>query len=392
MRMTFNVSPQDFIRSATRTANHYGFAPLDTLKANPACKECGAKVAHKDTAQDRKDDALYGILTSGMSLYFDNKLNAIEGPALFYSIEKTPRTGDIAVAFHVLNVQKSIAEALTIQTIRALLNDAAQAQSVVRINSLGDADSVGRYSRDLTTYLRKRLDDMPPQARELMKDHVCLALMHLIEKQHPLAEKSPNPLEYLSDQSRKHFREIVEFLDMTETPFEIDPTLTGHHKCYSDALFAIDVLDTDGSPINDGSIVIQGGRYDNFISRMTKAKVPGVGAVMILRDKKTPNHIPKTRTKPSSIYLAQLGFGPKIRSLLILEELRNAGIPVNQDITSDSLSDQLRTAEKQNASHAVIIGHKEFMENSAIVRNLNEQNQEYVPLDSLIPYLKKAAA
>ncbi len=390
--MATHISAQDFIRGATRTAHHFGFSHINTLKADPACKECTEKVQHKVSAQEKKIDSLYGILTSGMTTYFDNHINGIPGPSLFYTIEKVPRSGDIVFSFHVLNVSKSIAESLIIHATRSLLADLGYGKNQVRINSLGDADSLTRYTRDLTNYLRKRLDEMPPNARELMKQHPCEALMHLIEKNHEMSLKSPSPLEYLSDASRKHFREIVEYLDMSQTPFEIDPRLMGHHACYSDVLFAIDVLDENNLRYasDDEPITVRGGRYDAFVSRMTNTKVPAVGGVLILKNKKAPENIPVSRTKLSSdIYLAQLGFSPKVRTLLLIEELQHAGIMVSQNIMSDSLSEQLRQAETKNARFAVIMGHKEFMENTLIVRNLHERSQENIPMHSLASYLRK---
>lgn len=391
--MSITVSAQDFIKSTSQTAHHFGFSPIDRLKAHPSCKNCEEKIQHKASAQDRKNDALYGLLTSGMCSYFDFKLNAIEGPSLFYTTEQVPRTGDIAVTFHVLNVKKSIAEALLIQTIRSLLNDLGYVEHIVRINSLGDTDSVTRYIRDLTNYLRKRLEEMPTTARELMKEHPLFALMHLIEKDHDLAKKSPSPLEYLTDTSRKHFREIVEFLDMSETPFEIDPRLVGHHECYSDALFAFDILNEERERIEESPLFIRGGRYSTFVSKMSKSKMPAVGAVLILKDKKIPQHVPTPRAKSiPSVYLVQLGFGPKIKSLLLIDELKQAGISVNQNIMSDSLGDQLRQAEAQNARYAVILGHKEFMDGNVILRDLQYQKQENIPVTSIASHLKRLTA
>lgn len=384
---TQSVSVQEFIKSASHTAHHFGFTPLEKLKTDPQCKNCSVKIPHKASAQDRKNDSLYGMLTGGMCAYFDSKLNGIEGPALFYSTEQVPRTGDIAVSFHVMNVKKSIAEALLIQTIRSFITDMGFTNHSVRINSLGDTDSVTRYTRDLTIFLRKRLDDMPPQARELMKEHPMYALMYLIEKEHELVQKSPNPLEYLTDSSRKHFREIVEFLDMSGIPFEIDPKLVGHHDCYSDALFAFDIMNEQS--LKESPLYIRGGRYSTFVSKMSKTKVPAVGAVVILKDKKAPAHIPTTRIKqPSDIYLIQLGFGPKVKSLLLIEELRGVGVSVHQNVTSDSLSEQLRSAESKNARYAVILGHKEFIEGTVILRDLHKQNQQSVSISSIAPLLQ----
>lgn len=390
--MSTSVSVQDFVRSASHTAHHFGFTPLEKLRAHPSCKSCELRIQHRATANDRKNDSLHGLLTAGVCSYFDHKLNGIEGPSLFYTIEQVPRTGDIAVAFHVINVRKSIGEALLIQMVRSLLNDLGFKEHVVRINSLGDSDSAARYIRDLTNYLRKRIDEMPPVARELMKEHPLIALMYLIERDHLLAKKSPSPLEYLTDTSRKHFREIVEYLDMSETPFEIDPRLIGHHDCYSDALFAFDILTEERERDMENPLYIRGGRYSTFVTKMSRTKTPAVGAVIILKDRKAPEHIPTARVKYSpNAYLIQLGFGPKVKSLQLIDELRRAGVSVYQNVISDSLSEQLRHAESKNVRYAIILGHKEFMEGNVILRDLTQQNQEYIPVSSLASYLKRAS-
>jgi histidyl-tRNA synthetase len=391
--MGYNISVQNFIKSAAHTAHHFGFSPLERIKQHPACKSCEARVQHKATAQDRKSDSLYGLLSGGMCSYFEHKLNAISGPVLFYSLEPVPRSGDVALSLQIFNVRKSIGEALLIQTIRSLLNDLGVDRFVVRINSLGDTDSSARYVRDLTNFLKKRLEEMPTSARELMKEHAITALMHLIEREHDLARRSPNPLEYLTDASRKHFREIVEYLDMSGTPFEIDPKLVGHHECYADALFAFDILDEQRTPLADSPFLIRGGRYSTFVQKMSKAKIPAVGATLILKDKKLPAAVSTPRApQESPIYLVQLGFGPKVKSLLLIDELRRAGINVRQNVLSDSLSEQLRHAESTNTRYAVILGHKEFMEGTVIIRDLHQQNQEHVPTVNLASYLRKVAA
>jgi histidyl-tRNA synthetase len=226
-----------------------------------------------------------------------------------------------------------------------------------------------------------------------MKEHVFTALMHLIEKKHELAYKSPSPLEYLSDQSRKHFREIVEYLDMSDTPYEIDSKLIGHHQCYSDALFAIDVksdpeLETEESEASP--FLVQGGRYNTFVNRMTRTTVPAAGAVIVLRNHRAPARLPRPlKGAVPSIFVVQLGFGPKIRSLLIIDELRRAGIPVYQDIVSDSLSTQLRSAEAKNVRYTVIVGQKEFVEGNVILRDMLARSQESVPTQNLTSHLRR---
>ncbi len=383
------ITATTFIKNAATTAEYFGFQSIQTLKNSPACKSCLTRLAHTDTAQDRKTDALYGLLTGGMQTYCDARLQEITEPLLFYTIDQVPRTGEAALSLHVFNVNKSIAKATLIQASRAIVGDLGYEQNRVRINSLGDKESSIRYTRELTNYFRKRLEEMPEIARELMKEHVMLALAHLVEKEHDLAYRSPNPLEYLSDPSRKHFREIVEFLDMAGINYEIDPKLIGHHECYSDALFAIDLLDEDQTIMPNSPLLIRGGCYSEFVSRNTKQNIAAVGAVVILKDSKSPARLPKAKLAVPTVYVVQLGFGPKIKSLILIDQLRRSGVIVFQNLASDSLSTQLRDAEAKGVKYVVIIGQKEFVENSVILRDMDARSQEQVSLDQLPAKLKR---
>lgn len=384
------VTATEFLKQASTTAEHFGFKNIETLKKDPLCKNCAKKMEHTAGAAQRKTDALGGMLTSGMHNFCEFKFHEMIDPVLFYTLEQTPRAGEAAIALQIFNVEKSIAEAVLIQTARSLTKDLGYENSSVRINSLGDRESSSRYIRELTNYLRKRMDDMPESARELMKEHVMTALLHLIEKEHELAYKTPNPLEYLSDQSRKHFREIVEFLDMSDTPYEIDPKLMGHHECYSDALFAIDLLNEEGTRMENAPVSIRGGRYSEFVFRNTKKQISAAGAVIILKDKKAPVNNPKAKASIPSVYVIQLGFGPKIKTLMMIDELRKSGIKVHQNLASDSLSTQLRDAEAKQVKYTVIMGQKEFVDGTVILRDMVGRNQEYVKMDALTQKLKKA--
>jgi histidyl-tRNA synthetase len=386
-----DITATDFLKRATSTAEYFGFRSVDELKKLPGCKDCSKKLPHTATAQARRNDALHGMLTCGVNTVCDAKLHEIDEPLLFYTIEQVPRSGEAAISFQIFNVEKSIAEAILIQVSTALAGDVGYNNHSIRINSIGDRDSSVRYVRELTNYLRKRLDEMPEAARELMKEHALIALTHLIEKEHELAYKSPNPLEYLTDTSRKHFREIIEYLDMADAQYEIDPKLIGHHECYSDAIFSVDLLDDEGDRLGEQPLLIKGGRYNEFVYRNTKKQIPAAGAVVVLRNKKAPARTPKIKLGVPSVYVVQLGFGPKIKSLILVDELRKAGINVHQNLASDSLSSQLRDAEKREVEYTIIIGQKEFVEDGVILRNMGARTQEQITTDALLTKLKRSS-
>ncbi len=385
MRPTYSTT--DFIKTAASVAENFGFQPLTTLAKDSRCKGSATTVSHSTSAKDRRKDDLYGLLAGGAAQYCDHRLHAYEAPVFSYSIESVPRSNDTAISYHIYNVPKSIAEAVLIQSLRALVTELGYDQHCVRINSLGDADSLTRFHRELTAFLRKRIEYLPPAARELMKEHAHLSLLHLIEKNHELSYKAPNSLEFLSDVSRKHFREIIEYLDMSDTPYEIDSRLLGHHECYSDALFSFDLFDEDMSNIPDLSI--HGGRYDTFMRQHVRQPVPAAGAVAVLNTKSAPTRLPRIKRTTPNVYVIQLGFGPKIRTLTLVEELRRAGISVQQSLASDSLSAQLRDAERRGTGYSVIMGQKEYVEGTVILRDMKARNQETIEQDKLIRRLKQ---
>lgn len=384
-----SYSPTEFLKVAHQTAEHYGFQTIEQLKKLPACKDCMTSLPHTITGSNKKTDSHGGLLSNGIIAYCEEKLHALGEPVLLYTIEQMPRTGEPAITFHIFNVERSIAEAILIQVSRALATELGHTDHTVRINSLGDRDSVTRYTREVTNYLKKRLDHMPPAARELMKEHPLSALSNLVDTNHDLAQRSPSPLEFLSDGSRKHFREIIEYLDMSETPYEIDSKMLGHHEYYSDAIFSLDIATEDGSP---SPLTIRGGRFNEFVQRNTKSKTSAVGAVIVFKNNKTPSRLPRAKTSTPSVYVIHLGFGPKIRSLMLIDELRLAGIPVMHNLASDSLSAQLRDAENRGIRYAVIIGQKEFVENTVILRDMNIRNQEFVDQSLVVKRLKKQSS
>ena len=382
-------STTEFLKTATNTAEHFGFRKVESFKDEPLCKNCCNTINHNIKPEDKLQNSNNGLLSSYVATFCDNNLHALNSPVLLYSTEQIPDTQDISIAFNIFNVQKSIAEAMLIQISRSLMNDLGHNDHTVRINSLGDNESSTRYNRELANFLKKRLDMMPANAREYMKEHPLKALVELIKEDHDLAYKCPNPLEYLSDQSRKHFREIVEYLDMTDTPYEIDPKMVNNFDCYSDAMFSI--IDNE-SDLNNHSLSIQGGRFDDFIYTKTKNHIPAAGAIITLSGTgKTLSKIPKIKLNPD-VFVVQLGFGPKIRSLMIIDELRRAGIPVQHDLASDSLSAQIREAEARGVRYTIIIGQKEFIDETVILRDMRERNQENIKPDQMLKKLRKQLA
>jgi histidyl-tRNA synthetase len=69
--------------------------------------------------------------------------------------------------------------------------------------------------------------------------------------------------------------------------------------------------------------------------------------------------------------------------------LRSERIPVYHSLTKDKITGQLSGAEYMKATHVLIIGQKEALENSIVVRHVVTREQETVYLSDLVNFLKK---
>jgi histidyl-tRNA synthetase len=208
----------------------------------------------------------------------------------------------------------------------------------------------------------------------------------------PMKEKAPQSINFLSTDARKHFKELLQYLEEMNLPFRINHTLVRGQDYYQRTVFEVvqNIKNEDG----DGKeiTICGGGRYDLSKNFGHKKDIPSIGAgmsferIVLAEDciKMTPKIL-----KAPKFYLIQLGFEAKLKSLNIMETLRKAHIPVYQNLSKDGVSAQLEAVEKMKIPYAIIFGQKEAMDNTIIIRNMQTQSQETIKMENLCDFLKK---
>ena len=106
----------------------------------------------------------------------------------------------------------------------------------------------------------------------------------------------------------------------------------------------------------------------------------------ILKEKNKGEELQKL--KNPKVFLIQIGEAAKKKSLFLMEEFRKAKIPMSQSLSKDSIRGQLRIAAKLGVDFGLIIGQKEAMEGTVIVRDMDSGIQESLPMDRAIERLK----
>lgn len=296
---------------------------------------------------------------------------------------------------HIFNIDnignpKSIADAVIIETAFVILKDHQDIKELmVEVNSVGDKESFSKFTKEFTQYYKKRLSELPLELRTLFKkDPLCLAsTTH--DALEILAEEAPKPIDFLSEENRTHFREVLEFLESLGLPYMINHSLIGSRNCSTGTVFQIIGIEEKSKREKRTTLAI-GERYNNVSRKaLGKKEISAVGAHILVDIKDTKKTETFLLEQDIKFYFIHLGYDAKLRSLSILELLRIAKIPVHQALAKDKITVQLQAAEKLAVPYILLVGQKEAIEKSVTVRHVETRIQETVHIDNLIEYLKK---
>lgn len=309
-------------------------------------------------------------------LYFGN-------PILSADASKKKSGGMRTIFLEAMGTPKSIADTLLIKTSLEILKEEGYSNLCVHLNSVGNRDTMARFGRELTAYYRKNLEELPAHCRQLMKKDIFELLACRNEKCRIIRDSAPKSMNFLSEDSREHFKEVLEYLEFLEIPYEIDHFLVRNRAYSSQTIFEIYETKRDDTcePLAVGV------RYANLGKKMgLKRDVPGVGVRLKFREKIARKNLKFLKPK---ICFIQLGFEAKLKSLKIIEILRQAKVPMHHGISRDKLTSQLVTAENMKIPYTLIMGQKEALEDTIIVRHMADRSQESVSICDLAKYLKK---
>jgi histidyl-tRNA synthetase len=89
------------------------------------------------------------------------------------------------------------------------------------------------------------------------------------------------------------------------------------------------------------------------------------------------------------VFLAQLGELAKKKSLNLFADLQKNGVLVSESFGRGSLKSQLRVANRLGVDVTLIIGQKEALDKTVIVKDMISGTQETVTNEKMVPAVKK---
>lgn len=253
----------------------------------------------------------------------------------------------------------------------------------VQINSIGEEKSKQAIRKLIVTTLRPHQDRLSDDAKRQLEDNPLRVLDSKDPGTLELVEQIPPLIDQLTDDDREHFTAVLEYLDQVGIPYELNPRLVRGLDYYTRTVW--EFWGAAGGDVAIGS----GGRYDKLVQAIGGPATPAVGMgngidriVDLLKADGGPVQ------DPPQVFVIQLGEVAKKIAFALVDQLTRAGISVTSAQGKESIRAQLKHADKLGVPIALIVGQKEAMEGSIIIRDMASGTQETVTIKGAVEAVK----
>lgn len=329
--------------------------------------------------------------------YLENGLSSLPHPVKLYSIGpifryERPQKGryrqSYQANFEVIGEKDPVLDAQLIQLCFSINKGLGLKNLITQINSIGCSQCRPIYRKILTSFYRNKKKELCSNCQKRFQQNPLRLLDCKEAKCIQIAEQAPQIIDHLCEDCHNHFKGVLEYLDELEIPYILNSHLVRGLDYYTKTVFEIWPDDAEGRQIS----LAGGGRYDKLIKLLGGQDIPAVGFAIgldrIINRMKEKKVKVFSRSQPL-IFLAQLGDLGKKKSLKLFEELRKAGLRTASSFGRNTITTQLKIANRLKVRFALILGQKEALDKTIIIKDMISGSQEVVPLEKIIDKLKK---
>src|SRR5471030_1511386 len=252
----------------------------------------------------------------------------------------------------------------------------------LELNSLGTAESRGRYREALVEFLSAHLDKLDEDSQRRLKTNPLRVLDTKNADTQAILVDAPKMAEYLDEESRLHFEGLKARLDAAGIPYVINQKLVRGLDYYSKTVFewTTDKLGAQGT-------VCAGGRYDGLFEQIGGKPTPAVGFAAgmerLIALWQEAGRVPAPCLPDA--YVIHQGEGAGEYALLASQALRAAGHAVVQHAGGGSFKSQMKKADASGALLALIVGEDEVRAGELTLKHLRrDRPQTKLRRDSLV--------
>lgn len=134
-----------------------------------------------------------------------------------------------------------------------------------------------------------------------------------------------------------------------------------------------------------------GGRYDRLVELFGGEPTPAVGVahgldriMLAVQEQKATLEMHKA----DAAALITTNETLVTEGMKIAETLRSEGIPVEMEVMGRRVTKALEDADRRGVPHVILVGERELMENSVVLRDMRKKEQRVVRIEDLAKILK----
>jgi histidyl-tRNA synthetase len=253
----------------------------------------------------------------------------------------------------------------------------------LEINSLGSPQSRQKYRESLVNYFSAVKSTLDEDSIRRLEQNPLRILDSKNPDMQAVVADAPVMLDYLDEESEKHFTELKTLLDAAGVGYDVNPRLVRGLDYYNRSVFewVTDALGSQGA-------VCAGGRYDGLVEKLGGRATPAIGWAMGVERlvelfEECGGIAPDLNT---DVYVVAVGDAALARGFEIAEGLREAidGVRIDLNLGGGSFKSQLKRADKSGAEFAVILGDQEVADKRAGLKPLRtDEDQIEVNMDQL---------
>ena len=260
------------------------------------------------------------------------------------------------------------------------------------LNSVGSSTDRPRYVAALREALAPVKERMCPDNQRRAETNPLRVLDSKDEQDQEIIDALPKIADYLDEDSKQHFAQVLAALDACGVPYTVNPRLVRGLDYYTRTTFEFTV----DLGLGTQNALLGGGRYDGLSEMLGGPKAPGIGfaigedrLILTLQALAESAAAADGAPEPEKIdaYLAPLSPAQNAAALALARKLRSAGLAVEVGDGSFRLKKSFDAADRV-ARHIVILGEDEVAAQTATVKTFRGGEQRKVAFGDLVEALR----
>jgi histidyl-tRNA synthetase len=296
--------------------------------------------------------------------------------------------------------ESPLRDAEILEMLASLLTELGIRDWRLELNSVGSSEDRVRYNQALREALAPIKHQLCEDNQRRAETNPLRVLDSKDEADQDLINALPKIADYLSDDSREHFTQVLAALDACNVPYNLNPRLVRGLDYYTRTTFEFTVTTGLGTQ----NALLGGGRYDGLSEMLGGPKAPGIGfaigedrLILTLQAQAeqdaanpgAPGLASETwvSAKKLDAYIAPLGVDQNPAALALARELRTAGLKVEVGDGTFKLRKSFDIADTL-ARHILLLGEDEIASNILTVKTFSTGEQTKIERAKLAATLK----